>query len=168
MIPNIITSIRFITIFPLAFYIYNNGITNIWPFIIFMLIVITDSIDGYIARNYNMITEFGKAFDPIVDKTLFIVITIALLLRNIIPVYSLFIYIRDIIIAIFSLMYMVKSKKVIAATIWGKGKTVLHFAAIALVLLLGKWTIYSMILLSIGFITVIPECIERYRKWRSL
>src|SRR5574344_2217697 len=98
MIPNIITSIRFIAIFPLAISIYKYGITNIWPFIVFVLIVITDFLDGYIARKYNMITDFGKAFDPIVDRSLFLVITIVLLIKGIMPVYSLFIYLRDIII----------------------------------------------------------------------
>ena len=165
MIPNIITSIRFISIFPLAFYVYNYGITNIIPLIIFLLIIITDSLDGYIARKYNMITSFGKIFDPIVDKTLVIVMTIVLIKIDVLPIYTLFIYVRDIIIIILSLLLINKRKKVHSANIYGKIKTVLHFFAIAFVLLLGKWNNISLILLILGLLTLIPELIYRIREY---
>ncbi len=165
MIPNIITSIRLISTIPLALYIYFSGIHNMWPLVFFILIIITDFLDGYIARHYNMVTELGKVLDPIVDKCLVIFTTIALLLNKTIPFYSLFIYIRDIIVAIGGYVLMYKKKMIIPADIFGKIKTVLHFLALAVVLYLGKWNIYSLILLILGLLTLIPEAILVYKKY---
>ena len=164
MIPNIITMIRFIAIFPLSYWIYSSGISSIWQLIIFILIIITDFLDGYIARKYNMVTSFGKLFDPFVDKSLVIVTSLVLIVMKVMPVYSLFIYIRDLVIILNGFILMSIQKRVIPATMYGKVKTTFHFIAIALVLLLGKWNIYSLILLILGFLTMIPELIFIYTK----
>lgn len=162
MIPNIITMIRLLTTIPLFLIIIKYGVNSIFPFILFLLIVLTDFLDGYIARKYHMITKFGKVLDPIVDKVLIITTTIALLIKGIIPVYSLLIYVRDIIINIGAIIVMKKERLVLSSNVYGKIKTVLHFVAICLVLLLGKWNYYSLILLIISFLTLIPEGIFAY------
>lgn len=163
MIPNIITVIRLLGIIPLTLSIFHYGICSIWQFIVFILIILTDFLDGFIARKYNMVTKFGKLVDPIVDKALVILITFALLAREIIPYYSLFIYIRDIYIMIGSYTIMLKRKIVLGSDIWGKIKTVCHFASLAIILLLGRWNFYSLILLILGFFSLIPETIYAYK-----
>lgn len=165
MIPNIITIIRLISIFPLTLSIIYHGICSIWQPIVFVLIIITDFLDGYIARNYNMVTKFGKLIDPIVDKGLVLFVTFALLSRKIIPFYSLFIYIRDIYIMIGAYGIMIKKRKVLGSDIWGKIKTVCHFISLAIILFCGKWNIYSLILLMVGFITIIPETVYAYKNY---
>ena len=164
MIPNIITMIRFIAIFPLSYWVYTSGISSTWQLVCFILIAATDFLDGYIARKYNMITAFGKLFDPFVDRTLIMMTTFVLIVLNIMPLYSLFIYIRDIVITVNGWILMTIQKRVIPATIYGKVKTTFHFMAIAFILLLGKWNIYSFVLLTIGFLTMIPELIFIYTK----
>ena len=67
-IPNILTLIRFLAIPVLAYLIFLGDAYNIVAFILFVCIWLTDMLDGYIARHYNQITEFGKLFDPLVDK----------------------------------------------------------------------------------------------------
>ncbi len=165
MLPNIITIIRLISTIPLSIYIYYKGTASKIVFLVYILIIITDFLDGYIARHYNKVTNLGKILDPIVDKCLVIFTTIALLLNKTIPVSSLFIYIRDIIVAITGYYLMFKKKIIIPSNIYGKTKTTLHFLAIALVLLLQKWTIYSQIMLIIAFLTIIPEGIYAYKHY---
>ena len=127
LIANLITIIRLILIIPLAIILYNNGIQNLFPAFIFIFIILTDFLDGYVARKYKQITSFGKILDPIVDKLLIVVVTIILIIKNIIPLYSLFIFSRDIIIWLCAIIIMRKQKIVLASNIYGKTKTVLHF-----------------------------------------
>lgn len=165
MLANIITITRLLLIIPFGILLYNKGIQNLVPACLFTFIIITDFLDGYVARKYKQVTKFGKLLDPFVDKLLIVVTTIILIIKNIIPIYSLFIFIRDIIIWILALTMMKKKKIVLAADIYGKTKTVLHFLAILFVLIIGKWNIISFDLLVLSFATLFPELVYGYKTY---
>ena len=165
MLANIITITRLLLILPFGILLYNKGIQNLVPACLFTFIIITDFLDGYVARKYKQVTKFGKLLDPFVDKLLIVVTTIILIIKNIIPIYSLYIFIRDIIIWILALIMMKKKKIVLAADIYGKTKTVLHFLAILFVLIIGKWNIISFDLLVLSFVTLFPELIYGYKTY---
>lgn len=165
MLANIITITRLLLIIPFGILLYNKGIQNLVPACLFTFIIITDFLDGYVARKYKQVTKFGKLLDPFVDKLLIVVTTIILIIKNIIPIYSLYIFIRDIIIWILALIMMKKKKIVLAADIYGKTKTVLHFLAILFVLIIGKWNIISFDLLVLSFVTLFPELIYGYKTY---
>lgn len=165
MLANIITITRLLLIIPFGILLYNKGIQNLVPACLFAFIIITDFLDGYVARKYKQVTKFGKLLDPFVDKLLIVVTTIILIIKNIIPIYSLYIFIRDIIIWILALTMMKKKKIVLAADIYGKAKTVLHFLAILFVLIIGKWNIISFDLLVLSFVTLFPELIYGYKTY---
>lgn len=165
MLANIITITRLLLIIPFGILLYNKGIQNLVPACLFTFIIITDFLDGYVARKYKQVTKFGKLLDPFVDKLLIVVTTIILIIKNIIPIYSLYIFIRDIIIWILALIIMKKKKIVLAADIYGKTKTVLHFLAILFVLIIGKWNIISFDLLVLSFVTLFPELIYGYKTY---
>lgn len=165
MLANIITITRLLLIIPFGILLYNKGIQNLVPACLFTFIIITDFLDGYVARKYKQVTKFGKLLDPFVDKLLIVVTTIILIIKNIIPIYSLYIFIRDIIIWILALTMMKKNKIVLAADIYGKTKTVLHFLAILFVLIIGKWNIISFDLLVLSFATLFPELIYGYKTY---
>lgn len=165
MLANIITITRLLLIIPFGILLYNKGIQNLVPACLFTFIIITDFLDGYVARKYKQVTKFGKLLDPFVDKLLIVVTTIILIIKNIIPIYSLYIFIRDIIIWILALTIMKKKKIVLAADIYGKTKTVLHFLAILFVLIIGKWNIISFDLLVLSFVTLFPELIYGYKTY---
>lgn len=155
---NILTIIRIIGTFPLFISILNNGATK-FNFLLFSFLGLTDFFDGYIARKYNKITNFGKIADGIADKLLMFTVTIVLLINNIIPYWSLIIFIREIISLIYSFIYIKKTKIISNSNIYGKLKTTLHIISIALVLLIGKWNIFSSIFLIIAILLFIPEII---------
>lgn len=165
MLANIITITRLLLIIPFGILLYNKEIQNLVPACLFTFIIITDFLDGYVARKYKQVTKFGKLLDPFVDKLLIVVTTIILIIKNIIPIYSLYIFIRDIIIWILALTMMKKKKIVLAADIYGKTKTVLHFLAILFVLIIGKWNIISFDLLVLSFLTLFPELIYGYKTY---
>ena len=83
MLPNLLTSFRCISaiIVPLLI-IYGNEIGAILAPIIFIIAGITDFFDGYFARKFNVITNFGKIIDPVADKMLIIGTLFALSTEN--------------------------------------------------------------------------------------
>lgn len=113
----------------------NISLLNLIVLFIFVLASFTDYLDGKIARKKNMITTFGKFFDPIADKLLVNTTLIILGIKGMIPAVCVIIMTcRDLIV---DGCRMIASQKgvVIAAGLLGKTKTVLQMSAIIVVLL---------------------------------
>lgn len=97
---------------------------------IFILLALTDALDGYLARSLNLITNFGKFLDPVADKILVCAALVALVELNILPSWVVIIIIsRDFIIMTFR-MIASSSNIVIAADKLGKIKTILQMIMI--------------------------------------
>jgi len=103
--------------------------------IIFIIASLTDKLDGYIARSRNQITTFGKFMDPLADKLLVTAALISLVELQVVPSWAAIIIIaREF--AVSGLRTIAASDgKVIAASWWGKIKTVIQIIAIILLLL---------------------------------
>ena len=101
--------------------------------LIFIIASITDKLDGTIARKKNLITTFGKFLDPIADKILVLAALIILVelgkIPGWIPIIVLF---REFVVSGYRLIAVGNGGKVIAASIWGKLKTVTQMIAIIL------------------------------------
>lgn len=137
----LIPIILFILFFPLNRENIANNMWGMfyWPNIIalvfFIIASITDAIDGHIARKYQMITNLGKFLDPVADKLLVNSLLIYLAYTDNIPVVLVIIMIaRDILVDALRFI-AAENKNVIAASIYGKLKTVLQMVLIILVLL---------------------------------
>ncbi|HCW52338.1 MAG TPA: CDP-diacylglycerol--glycerol-3-phosphate 3-phosphatidyltransferase [Clostridium sp.] len=102
---------------------------------IFILASLTDKLDGYIARSRNQITNFGKFMDPLADKLLVSAALISFVELQIVPAWaSVVIIAREF--AVSGLRSIAASQGiVIAASWWGKIKTVVQIIAIILLLL---------------------------------
>ncbi len=110
------------------------SIVNIIVLLIFLIASITDFIDGYIARKYNLVTTFGKFADPIADKLLVNTMFILFAFQGIIPVVPVIIMIaRDTIVDGCRLV-AINNGVVVAAGMLGKLKTVLQMVTVALIL----------------------------------
>lgn len=100
---------------------------------IFILASITDKLDGTIARKTNQITTFGKFLDPIADKILVLAALIMLVDFNKIPAWiPIIVLFREFIVSGYRLVASQNGGQVIAASIWGKIKTVTQMIAIIL------------------------------------
>lgn len=102
---------------------------------IFIIASITDQLDGHIARSRNQITTFGKFMDPLADKLLVTAALISLVELKVIPAWAAVIIIaREF--AVSGLRTIAAAEgKVIAASMWGKVKTVIQIIAIILSLI---------------------------------
>ncbi len=100
---------------------------------IFIIGSITDKLDGYIARSRNQITTFGKFLDPLADKILVLAAMLMLVEFAKLPAWiPIIVLAREFIVSGYRLVAVEKGGKVIAASIWGKIKTVTQMIAIIL------------------------------------
>lgn len=99
---------------------------------IFVIASLTDLLDGKIARKYNLVTNFGKFMDPLADKLLVCSALICFVELKAVPGYIVIIIIaREFIISGFRLVAC-EQGTVIAASMWGKVKTVFQMIMIIL------------------------------------
>lgn len=102
--------------------------------VLFIIASLTDFLDGYIARKYNMVTDFGKMIDAIADKVLVDSILIILSATGFIqPIITVVIVVRDIVVDAMKMQCASKGK-VVAAIKSGKAKTMCLMIGIALTL----------------------------------
>ena len=103
--------------------------------LIFIVASITDKLDGYIARSRNQVTTFGKFLDPLADKILVLTAMVLLVELGKIPAWiPIIVLAREFIVSGYRLVAVEKGGQVIAASIWGKLKTVTQMIAIILVM----------------------------------
>ena len=101
---------------------------------IFIIASITDKLDGYIARSRNQVTTFGKFLDPLADKILVLAAMVILVEAGKIPAWiPIIVLAREFLVSGYRLVAVEKGGKVIAASIWGKLKTVTQMLALILV-----------------------------------
>ena len=134
---NKFTILRMILVpFFMAFLLIDDIFWQTAALIVFIAASVTDAVDGYIARNYDQITTFGKFMDPIADKMLTTSAFIVLLyLQRMSPWAFLLIMIREFTVSGIRLL-AASGGKVIAASMLGKIKTVSQMAAIIAAIIL--------------------------------
>lgn len=111
--------------------VYGISVPMIIMDVIFIIASVTDKLDGYIARSRNQITTFGKFLDPLADKILVLTAMIVLVEKLKLPAWiPVIVLAREFIVSGFRLVAVEKGGIVIAASIWGKLKTVTQMIAI--------------------------------------
>jgi CDP-diacylglycerol--glycerol-3-phosphate 3-phosphatidyltransferase len=130
-LPNVVTLIR-ITLVPLFVYLYliNPGEMNLSAVFVFLLAAVTDGLDGYLARRRREITRFGQLIDPIADKLLISAALLALVEAGLVSTWlALIILGREFAVSGLRILAAAEGK-VIAASLWGKVKTVTQISAV--------------------------------------
>lgn len=101
--------------------------------LIFIVASITDKLDGYLARSRNEVTNFGKFLDPIADKILVLSAMLILVEAGNLPAWiPIIVLTREFVVSAYRLIAVEQGGKVIAASKWGKLKTVTQMIAIIL------------------------------------
>ena len=104
--------------------------------LIFVIASLTDKLDGYLARKNNQITTFGKFLDPLADKILVLATMVMLVEMAKLPAWiPIIVLAREFMVSGYRLVAVEKNGKVIAASKWGKLKTVTQMIAIVLAFL---------------------------------
>ena len=137
-LPNKLTMLRVIMV---PFFVAFLLLTPEYPmfkfiaFVLFVAASLTDLLDGYIARKYQLVTNFGKFMDPLADKLLVSAALICLTARGFIPAWMTIVIIsREFIISGFRLIAAERGI-VIAAGWLGKWKTAVTMVMLAMMLL---------------------------------
>lgn len=143
-LANKLTIFRIILVPVMAIIPYSNlkgdflglPLTYFFMELIFIVASITDKLDGYIARSRNQVTTFGKFLDPLADKILVLTAMVLLVELGKIPAWiPIIVLAREFIVSGYRLVAVEKGGQVIAASIWGKLKTVTQMIAIILAFL---------------------------------
>ena len=136
---------------------------NYWALVIFAAASITDTLDGYIARHYNQITDFGKFMDPLADKCLVTAAMLWFVEAGQMPAWALLIVIvREFAVSGLR-MVAADSGRVIAAGWSGKVKTAASMVCIIL-MLLPLPAIVSQICTAVIVLTTIYSGVEYFMK----
>lgn len=156
-IANKFTIFRLILIPVFVLSIIFLGINNYIPGLIFIIASLTDFIDGYLARSRNLVTTFGKFLDPLADKMLVTAALIMFIELDKVAAWTVIIIVgREFIVTGFRVL-AASNGITIAASFWGKIKTITQFIAIIMILFSGTLLLWLPIILIevIYFISVI-------------
>ena len=137
-LPNKLTVLRIILVpfFVLFLLVDSIPYNYLWALIVFAVASITDCLDGNIARKYNLVTNFGKFLDPLADKVLVLAAMIGFIeLRLSSSVVVIIVIAREFLVTSLRLV-AASDGTVIAASIYGKIKTISQMFSIVAILLL--------------------------------
>ncbi|HTL40087.1 MAG TPA: CDP-diacylglycerol--glycerol-3-phosphate 3-phosphatidyltransferase [Pseudolysinimonas sp.] len=140
---------------------------------LFLLAILTDAVDGFLARDRNLVTDQGKLLDPIADKVLVGGALVALSILGELPWWvTIVILVREVGITVWRLIAL--RDHVIPAGILGKIKTwaqaiAISFALVPLPALLGEWmNVVNLVLMSAAFVLTVVSGVEYlYQAWKA-
>ena len=165
-LPNKLTIFRVILIpFFVVFLLFDPS-NQTYRYIadaIFIIASLTDMLDGKIARKYNLVTNFGKFMDPLADKLLVSAAMICLIATGQLAAWIVIVIIsREFIISGFRLIAS-DNGIVIAASYWGKFKTV--FQMLMIIVLIANiqmpfFTVLGTILIYVALVLTIVSLID--------
>ena len=157
-LPNKLTILRVIMIPFFVFFMlapFFEGYGNYIAVVIFIVASFTDFLDGYLARRDNLVTNFGKFMDPLADKLLVCSALICLVETGQLASWIVIIIIsREFIISGFRLIAS-DNGVVIAASYWGKFKTVFQMIMVIMLIINLQHPIYQLVATIVTYIALI-------------
>lgn len=154
-IPNIITIFRIILI-PVYLYFFYSNLDNgfLYSGMVFIVAGISDVLDGYIARKYDMSTKLGIVLDPIADKLMMFTILVSFVSKGIIPIWILIaLGLKEIAMVLGgAILYLFKGKQVMPSNQYGKFATLTFYVAtLSIVFRLSEIISSAMFILTVVF-----------------
>lgn len=158
-LPNLLTLAR-IAIVPvfIVFMFFDSRDAGFWAAALFSVAAVTDAVDGWLARRWDVETSFGKFLDPLADKLIVMSALVMMIPMGRVPAWAVFMILaRDVIVSGIRSIASVEGT-VIAASDLGKYKTIFQMVAIVALLLhydyywfFGlKWEIFHVSMQNVG------------------
>ena len=118
-IPNIITAIRLILV-PVFIYCFFNTDIRI-AFAVFLIASLSDLLDGYLARKWEVVSDFGKLFDPLADKIMQISAVVCLAIKGMLPILPVIIaFSKELLMLAGSVLILKRRNFVVYSNKFGK------------------------------------------------
>ena len=128
---------------PACFVLLLSGFP-LWAVVLFAVASFSDGLDGYLARKYDLVTEFGKRLDPIADKVLVLLVSCALLYLS----YSFELALVIVLLSVRELLVSYLRSRFshvtgLAVSHLAKWKTTMQMIALSVLMLALKWPVFS-------------------------
>ncbi|AVP55825.1 CDP-diacylglycerol--glycerol-3-phosphate 3-phosphatidyltransferase [Clostridium tetani] len=152
-IPNMLTLFRMFLIPIFIIIFFSNAENNLFYSIcVFLLAGITDILDGYMARKYNLITKWGIVLDPLADKLMLLTVLFCLSKANIIPMWVLIIISLKELLMIIVGGILYNKNFIIPSNKFGKVSTLMFYISIFLLIFskkLGRYLLNLSVIMAI-------------------
>lgn len=137
-IPNMLSILRLflVPVFILVFLFEGDQKTI--AAIVFIIASITDVLDGYIARKYNMSTKTGQLLDPLADKLMQIAVVVSLLCAKMVPLWFVLVLASKELLMILGGFFLYTKKTFVKSNVFGKANTVVMFCAMVILLIFSE------------------------------
>ncbi|MBR3474549.1 MAG: CDP-diacylglycerol--glycerol-3-phosphate 3-phosphatidyltransferase [Oscillospiraceae bacterium] len=135
-----------------------------WALSVYIIACITDTVDGYIARHCNQVTNFGKFMDPLADKMLVLAAMVFFVEKGLMPGWSVaLVLLREFAVSGLR-MIAVEQQRVIAAAWSGKVKTTVTMIGLGVILVFGEIAVLRWIIIALILLTTIYSGVEYFIK----
>lgn len=131
-LPNMITIARIVLVPVFLAIFWSPGPNRVAMGMgVLALAGLTDILDGYLARKYDMITLLGKILDPVADKLMIIAAMTSLFMIDRLPLWLVvLVLVKDVILVTGSFFVVVKEKHAVSASVYGKAATIWVYTAL--------------------------------------
>lgn len=167
-LPNILTLFRILAVpFIVALLYFPGPGTCLAATLLFIVAILTDLADGFLARKYNLVTNFGKFLDPLADKILIASVLVMLVEVNWVSAWiAIIVIVREILVT--GLRAIAADKgHVIAADKFGKMKTIMQ--SVAIVPLIHHYPFMGMDVVTLGYVLLLAAvALTVYSGWNYM
>ena len=150
----------------------SRGQTGLWMYVslaIFVVASLTDFVDGYIARHYHQVTDFGKFLDPLADKLLVIAAMCMFCQWGVFPAWALMIVLTREFAVTGLRLIAVQKGTVIAAGWSGKVKTASTMVGLCVMMALPGIPVLNWVVIAVIVVTTLYSGVEYFvQNWKCL
>jgi CDP-diacylglycerol--glycerol-3-phosphate 3-phosphatidyltransferase len=119
LIPNLITILRLVLLAPLIVSYHFDCMP--YFYVLLGVVILTDFLDGFLARRLNQISDLGKFLDPIADGLALFAFSVVLYFKGLIPFwFCIFYFCRELLLLILSMVFLPRTDSVYGSNIVGK------------------------------------------------
>ena len=170
-VPNMITLGRLLTVPFLAIMLSNHDYHS--AFWLFLVVGISDGLDGYIARRFNATTTTGALLDPVADKMLVITCASILIWHGLLPVWvGIPLVFRDIVMLGIGLLDTKLKEARVSANFWGKSHAALAFLSIAFAIAQPAGIVtfiqFTSVLWTLLLVTLVVSSVVYFVEWQKV
>ena len=150
----------------------SHGEAGMWMYLslaVFVVASLTDFVDGYIARHYHQVTDFGKFLDPLADKLLVIAAMCMFCQWGVFPAWALMIVLTREFAVTGLRLIAVQKGTVIAAGWSGKVKTASTMVGLCVMMALPGIPVLNWVVIAVIVVTTLYSGIEYFvQNWKCL